>query len=87
MILVNCEVSIILSSSAPAVQDDRRTLRAGAAAPEETAQMMAQLAGLPHSPLETRDVRGSVLQVLERFALSEEEYAALTPLRTQMQGR
>lgn len=46
----------------------------------------AALLALASNPLETRDVRGSAMQVLERFALTREEYAAIAPLRAQGRG-
>ena len=42
------------------------------------------LMGVVNNPQEGRDVRGSALQVLERFSLSEEEYASYTKARAQM---
>ncbi|MDB5746171.1 MAG: repeat protein [Massilia sp.] len=47
----------------------------------------AALLALASNPLEPREVRGSAMQVLERFALSKEEYAAIAPVRAQMRGR
>ncbi|MET0980686.1 MAG: HEAT repeat domain-containing protein [Telluria sp.] len=46
----------------------------------------AALLALVSNPAETRDVRGSAMQVLERFALTREEYAAIAPVRAQMRG-
>jgi HEAT repeat protein len=46
----------------------------------------AALLALVNNPAESRDVRGSALQVLERFALSKEEYASIAPARAQIRG-
>ena len=45
------------------------------------------LIGLVNNPQESRDVRGSALQVLERFALTKEEYAALAQAKARAQVR
>jgi hypothetical protein len=42
------------------------------------------LMGVLNNPQESKDVRGSALQVLERFSLSKEEYASYTRARAQM---
>lgn len=44
----------------------------------------AALMGVVNNPQENKDVRGSALQVLERFSLSKEEYASFTRARAQM---
>lgn len=44
------------------------------------------LIGLINNTLESKDVRGSALQALERFSLSKEEYASVAQARAQMQG-
>lgn len=44
------------------------------------------LMGLINNTQESRDVRGSALQALERFSLSKEEYASFAQVRAQMQG-
>lgn len=41
---------------------------------------------LVNNAQESRDLRGSALQALERFALSREEYARLAPARAQVAG-
>lgn len=46
----------------------------------------AALMGMVNNAHESRDVRGSALQVLERFSLSKEEYASLALARARMQG-
>ena len=46
----------------------------------------AALLALAGNPLEAREVRGSAMQVLERFALTREEYAAIAPLQAQVRG-
>lgn len=46
----------------------------------------AALMGLINNAQESKDVRGSALQVLERFSLSKEEYASFVQARAQMQG-
>ena len=47
----------------------------------------AALMGLVNNAQESRDVRGSALQVLERFSLSKEEYASFAQVRSQLHGR
>lgn len=42
------------------------------------------LIGLVNNPQESREVRGSALQVLERFALTREEYATLAAARARI---
>jgi hypothetical protein len=42
---------------------------------------------LANNSQESRDIRGSALQVLERFALSKEDYASLAQSRMQLQAR
>jgi hypothetical protein len=44
----------------------------------------AALMAVVNNPQENKDVRGSALQVLERFSLSKEEYANFTKARAQM---
>lgn len=46
----------------------------------------AALMGMVNNAQESRDVRGSALQVLERFSLSKEEYASVAQARAQMLG-
>lgn len=46
----------------------------------------AALMGMINNTQESKDVRGSALQVLERFSLSKEEYASFAQARAQMQG-
>jgi hypothetical protein len=46
----------------------------------------AALMGLVNNPQESRDVRGSALQALERFSLSKEEYASFAQARGQVRG-
>ena len=46
----------------------------------------AALMGMVNNAQESRDVRGSALQVLERFSLSKEEYASFARARAQVQG-
>lgn len=48
--------------------------------------LKAALMGLITNPQESRDVRGSALQVLERFSLNKEEYARFAQARAQIQG-
>ena len=43
----------------------------------------AALMGMLNNPQESRDLRGSALQVLERFSLSKEEYAGVVQARAQ----
>lgn len=57
--------------------------QAGVRSPDARAGLLA----LANNPQETRDVRGSALQVLERFDLSRDEYAHLAQARTQLQLR
>lgn len=45
----------------------------------------AALIGLVNNAQESRDVRGSALQVLERFALTKEEYAGLAAARARIE--
>lgn len=45
----------------------------------------AGLMGLVNNTQESRDVRGSALQALERFSLSKEEYARFAQARAQLQ--
>ncbi len=45
------------------------------------------LMGLANNAQESRDLRGSALQVLERFALTKEEYIALSRVKAQLQAR
>ncbi|MEJ7806226.1 MAG: HEAT repeat domain-containing protein [Telluria sp.] len=44
------------------------------------------LMGMVNNTQESKDVRGSALQVLERFSLSKDEYARFAQSRAQMQG-
>lgn len=44
------------------------------------------LMGLVSNAQESRDIRGSALQVLERFSLTKDEYAAFARARAQLQG-
>lgn len=46
----------------------------------------AALMGMINNPQESKDVRGSALQVLERFSLNKEEYARFAQARAQVQG-
>ena len=46
----------------------------------------AALLGLLTNAQESRDLRGSALQVLERFPLSKDEYAGFAKARAQLQG-
>lgn len=46
----------------------------------------AALMGLMNNPQESREVRGSALQVLERFSLSKEEVASFHQARTRLQA-
>lgn len=46
----------------------------------------AALMGLVNNTQESKDVRGSALQALERFSLSKEEYARFAQARAQLQG-
>jgi hypothetical protein len=46
----------------------------------------AALLGLANNPNESKDVRGNALQVLERFALNQDEAANISQLRSQMLG-
>lgn len=48
--------------------------------------LKSALLALVSNPQETRDVRGSALQVLERFSLSKEEYAVFTQARARLNG-
>jgi HEAT repeat protein len=45
----------------------------------------AALLGVMNNPQESKEVRGSALQVLERFSLSREEYVSVNQARTRMQ--
>ncbi len=45
------------------------------------------LLAMVNDPQETRDVRGSAMQALERFSLTREEYAGLAQARAQLRGR
>lgn len=47
----------------------------------------AALIGMVNNPQESRDVRGSALQALERFSLNKEEFASLAKSRIQLLGR
>lgn len=73
-----------LADGAPEVR--QAAIFAIAQAGVRTPAAKAALLALAGNPLETRMVRGSAMQVLERFALSKEEYAALAPLRGQGRG-
>ncbi len=42
--------------------------------------------GLVNNLQESRDVRGSALQALERFSLSKAEYASFAQARAQLKG-
>ena len=44
------------------------------------------LMALVSNTQESRDIRGSALQTLERFSLTKEEYAAFAKARAQLQG-
>lgn len=57
--------------------------QAGVRSPEARSALLA----LANNPQETRDLRGSALQVLERFDLSRDEYAHLAQARAQLQLR
>jgi hypothetical protein len=46
----------------------------------------AALMGMVNNAQESRDVRGSALQALERFSLSKEEYASFAQARAQMRS-
>ncbi len=46
----------------------------------------AALMGMVNNASESKDVRGSALQALERFPLSKEEYAFFAQARRQLQG-
>lgn len=46
----------------------------------------AALVARVNDPQEVREVRGSALQALERFALSQEEYASVAQTRAQLRG-
>lgn len=46
----------------------------------------AALMGLVNNAQENKDVRGSAMQVLERFSLSKEDLASFAQARTQMRG-
>jgi hypothetical protein len=74
-----------LSDNAPEVRQAAvfALAQAGVRSPEAKERLMA----LANNPQETRDVRGSALQVLERFALNKEEYAQFAQARAQVQGR
>ncbi len=50
----------------------------------ETAK--AALMGVVNNPQESKDVRGSALQALERFSLSKDEYARFAQARAQLSG-
>jgi hypothetical protein len=78
-------LSQALADSAPEVR--QAAIFAIAQAGVRTPAAKAALLALVNNPLESRDVRGSAMQVLERFALSKEEYAAIAPVRAQMGGR
>ena len=73
-----------LADGAPEVR--QAAIFAIAQAGVRTPSAKVALLALATNPLETRAVRGSAMQVLERFALSKEEYAALAPLRGQGRG-
>ncbi|MGX4643860.1 HEAT repeat domain-containing protein [Massilia sp. SYSU DXS3249] len=77
-------LSQALADGAPEVR--QAAIFAIAQAGVRTPAAKAALLALAGNPLETRAVRGSAMQVLERFALSKEEYAALAPLRGQGRG-
>jgi hypothetical protein len=47
--------------------------------------LKAALIGMAGNAQESRDVRGSALQVLERFSLNKEEHASLAKARSQLQ--
>ncbi|MES2317756.1 MAG: HEAT repeat domain-containing protein [Pseudomonadota bacterium] len=49
--------------------------------------LKAALMGVVNNPQESKDVRGSAMQVLERFSLSKEEVASFATLRQQLIGR
>jgi hypothetical protein len=42
--------------------------------------------GMVNNAEESKDLRGSALQALERFSLSKEEYASFAQARQQMRG-
>lgn len=46
----------------------------------------ATLMAMVNNAQESRDVRGSALQALERFSLSKEEYASVAQARSQLRG-
>lgn len=82
-------LSQALADSAPEVRQAAifAIAQAGVRSPGAKAALLA----LASNPQEPRELRGSAVQVLERFALSKEEYAAIAPLRaqtsTQMRGQ
>ena len=49
--------------------------------------MKTALMALVNNAQESREVRGSALQALDRFSLSKEEYASFAQARTQLHGR
>lgn len=51
-----------------------------------TDAVKAALMGMVNNTQESKDVRGSAMQVLERFSLSKEEYASFAQVKAQMKG-
>ncbi len=77
-------LSQALADPAPAVRQAAIFAIAQNGARSETIKVA--LMGLLNNPQESKEVRGSALQVLERFALSKEEYASFSQARTRMQN-
>ncbi|MES2900378.1 MAG: HEAT repeat domain-containing protein [Pseudomonadota bacterium] len=51
-----------------------------------TDPIKAALLALMSNPQESKDIRGSALQALERFSLTKEEYASVARAKAQLQG-
>ncbi len=73
-----------LTDRAPEVRHAAIFAIAQSSVRSETAK--AALMGLVNNPQESKDVRGSALQALERFSLSKEEYARFAQARAQLPG-
>lgn len=72
-----------LADSAPDVR--QAAIFAIAQTGVKSESVKAALMALMNNPQESKEVRGSAVQVLERFSLSKEEYASFHQARTRMQ--
>lgn len=71
-----------LGDSAPEVR--QAAIFAAAQSAPRSESLKAALLGMIANPNETREIKGSALQVLEQFSLNKEEYARYTQARTQI---